>query len=205
MRLIVNSATASNLLFRLKISAGDYTNVIRQTDQISPATVSIFDLVDFRKILLPPLMNDLGDSFKNIILRIDGQALAAVHAHLIDLVNIPTDECFFEARMNPTADTKTFGNTQTYLEYRSGEYKILDIDSLIPRRFAKADVKDVTGYKIVSWHIKTANPVVYQPNEHQRWWFFQNHPLTTLGAKPYDVLSAQSWVVSRYLSMRGAR
>lgn len=205
MRVFVNSATASNLLFRLRLCMGGYTNVVRFTEQFSPVTVSLFDIIDFKKIIMPPMLTDTGDTFKNVILRIDGQALAAVHAHLIDLINIPTDECFFEARQLPIAGTKTYTETYPELEYRSPEWKLLDLDSTIPRRMIRADTESTTGYKIASWQVNANVPVIWQPNEHQRWWFFQNHPYALYGSKPYDVLSAQAWEVSRYLSMRGKR
>jgi len=204
-RIMVNSATAANVLLRLKIAQGDYTNVIRQTNKVAANTAAAFDVIDFGKITLPPMQQDLGDTHKNVILRIDGTALAAVHAHLYDINITPTDECCWEARIVPTGDTKSYANNTPYLEYRTSEWKQLDVDSTIPRRFMRADVENVGSYKIVAWDAKAANPATFQPNEHQRWWFFQGHPLTTLGAKPFDVLSAQAWRVSRYLSMRGAR
>jgi hypothetical protein len=151
------------------------------------------------------MQQDLGDTHKNVILRIDGTALAAVHAHLYDLILIPTDECYWEARQLPTGDSKVFTNPGPYLEYRASEWKQLDVDSTIPRRFIRADVENAGSYKIVAWDAKAASPATFQPNEHQRWWFFMNHPYATLGAKPFDVLSAQAWRVARYLSMRGAR
>jgi len=70
--------SVNSFILRLRVAVGEYTNVVWQSDEIYPTPGAFFQTVDFRSVTLPPLLNDLGNTYKNVILRIDGAALAAV-------------------------------------------------------------------------------------------------------------------------------
>jgi hypothetical protein len=107
--------------------------------------------------------------------------------------------------MIPDAGGGTYVFEPGYLEYRSPYWKLLDLNSIDPRHQIMSQVKTTTGLTTASWLSKINSPLIYQPNIHQRWWFFQDHPLASFGASVTHTLSAQAFQVSRYLSMRGAR
>jgi hypothetical protein len=205
-RLSTISAVATDLLIRLVISSGLYTNSIYQTAQFVPVGSARKEIIDFGSITLPPILNDVGNTYKNIFLRIDGQARAAVHAHFCDLILLPIDECFMESRSVAPLGSSTIDQAAE-LAYMSSESKTLCINSTIPRRMITTDARGMI-YGIWSpWANKTNSPVIWQSNVRQRWWFFQQNSLDVRQhySDIYNSLSLQAWKVSRYLSMRGKR
>jgi len=209
MRLVVQSGNPQDMFYRLKTCLGTYTNTIYQTVQKSPNVGGgiLTELLDFGKITLPPAQNDNGETFKNTIIRIDGQAVnVGVHGHLFDIIIMPCDKCFIEtnAFSAPDVGVGTF-NDEAKLNYQAGEWKRLDIDSTIPRRMIKSDVQNITGYTITPWANKINGPLIWQPNERQRWWFLQKDVSGGIRSSIVNSLSLQAFKVSRYLSMRGKR
>jgi hypothetical protein len=200
-----------DLRMRLKICSGTYTNVVNQTRPVAPISGggTVIELLDFGKITLPGLASDTGEVYKNIILRIDSQAIAAGSIRLFDIILIPADECFLESRAISPPDSAAVGaiDNQTKLRYDSttGEWRKLKMDSLIPRRMIKTDIIQQAGTMLAAWDAKITGSLMWQPNERQRWWFLQSDVNPGYQSLMHDVLSVQGWKVSRYLSMRGAR
>jgi hypothetical protein len=209
LRVKATWGSAYDLKFRLKICNGLYTNTIFQTNQCSSlgGGGTVIETLDFGKITIPPTMNDIGETYKNIILRIDCQALVASAARLFDIVLLPIDECFLDTRAISPPDSLVLGtiNAQSKLNYDNGEWKRLDMDSTIPRRLIKTDVQLTTGVKVATWSAKISSPLIWQPNVRQRWWFLQSDLNPGYQSLMHDGLSLQGWEVSRYLSMRGKR
>jgi hypothetical protein len=206
MRMQTISGTATDLIFRLKVCSSIYTNIVYQTNPVIPITggSTNLEILDFGVITFPFRQNDNGDVMYSAALRIDGQALAAVHAHLVDVWIIPCDECFLKLRAVPPIGSVTVDQLAR-LVYGSGSPKRLNINSLLPRRMIKTDITNTSGTVFASWNSKSNSPIILQPNERQRWWFAQVDDQTYRVAGIYNALSAQAFKVSRYLSMRGAR
>jgi hypothetical protein len=200
LRYFISVAGAFSL--KLKIALGDYQNVIWTSETIfSPAGSGHFQTLGFKKIILPNMVNDTGNVYENLILRIDGRAIAAVDVKFYDLILIPSDECLVVSNFIPATGISS-SSVYSYLMYFQGYWKTLNIDSTNPRRMMITDVIDQTGNIIVPWEHRNNSPLIFQPNARQRWWFYQNQMNDDY---PYLAASVQSWKVSRYLSMRGKR
>jgi hypothetical protein len=162
--------------------------------------------VDFGTISLPGIAFESNDSYNSLILVIYGVTTAAVNANLLDIVLLPVDECFVEAGYIPIAGTG-LGPSESILNYDSYGPKRLDVNSTIPRRFIISNIENVsTGHILSGWNTNNANPLAWQPNERQRWWyFFKGSNVDPPEANHEISNSIQAFQVSRYLSMRGNR
>lgn len=204
LRLKVNSGTLTDLRFKVGIATYPPSELWQTPYKLTTTSLQ-WMLVDLGKVTLPPVQTDLLQTFNGLTFTIYGATSAAASVHLSDIILMPCDECILDASAIPPYGSTVVDDTSMLGEYHGN--RRFDADSTIPRRMIKTSLEDeTTGNLLTNWAAHISGPLVWQPNEHQRWWYlFNSLDPGGEGGHPEDAISVQAWQVSRYLSMRGAR
>jgi hypothetical protein len=200
---VVRSGVADTLAMSVRTSIGGLTTYLKISDYVTVYASGERVILDMGLFSFPQIDSYSGSDAEDIdiiYISIRGSSTGGVGTiKIYDLALIPVDECAVEI-IAPTRGTTVSGLCGTSLT----------VDSVVNQKRALTALRrDIdAGYGITTkWLTVGRGPLVWQPEEEQRWHILTMRvgpPLNNELSDPEVTSTIQMYRNNRYMSMRGA-